>query len=92
MNSHIRWVIFIDEYLTSEYMSAFYCQPHVQKFIKDLMTNMTHAQGVGRHSNEEVFKMIVFDIYQLAAILGLFYNTCWTSFCLVKADNSVEVK
>ncbi|KAH3710597.1 failed axon connections homolog [Dreissena polymorpha] len=68
LNVHTRWVIFSDEFFAMA--STLPNIARLKKETKTRLKNMTYTVGIGRHSNEEIHRMMVNDIRMFAEILG----------------------
>ena len=67
LNIYTRWCIRVDDKLgVYTPNSPFYDKEK----IKTRVSNNAHAQGVGRHTDEEVGEMIRHDLTMLSEILG----------------------
>ena len=73
LNIYTRWCIKLDD-MVGVYTpnSAFYKEANKEK-IRKRVSNAAHAQGVARHTDQEVGEMMSHDLEMLSKILGKIY-------------------
>lgn len=52
--------------------------PSQRKLIEKWAAESTYAVGIGRHSNEEVKEMVVYNLRQFAVLLGQILSQLYT--------------
>lgn len=71
LNVHTRWVIFLDDMLADFFTGINTLARTIIKWTRmGRMKKVTYTVGVGRHTDQEVHDLMMYDLRQFAAILG----------------------